>query len=101
MSAYLFRNVQVWDGIHDESYPGEVLVEGNAIKAVAKGAEHIASDAASEVIDGQGQFLMPGMIDGHCHLSFVGPSRNQDLGEIPPEEHLLKTCRNATFILDH
>ncbi len=33
------------------------------------------------------------MIDGHCHLSFVGPARNQDLGEIPPEEHLLGTCR--------
>jgi imidazolonepropionase-like amidohydrolase len=32
---------------------------------------------------------------------FVGPARNQDLGEIPPEEHLLRTCRNATLILDH
>ena len=29
------------------------------------------------------------------------PRRNQDLGEIPPEEHLLRTCRNATLILDH
>ena len=45
--------------------------------------------------------LMPGMVEGHCHLSFVGPARNQDLGEIPPEEHLLKTCRNATLILNH
>ena len=44
---------------------------------------------------------MPGMVEGHCHLSFVGPARNQDLGEIPPEEHLLRTCRNATFILNH
>ena len=44
---------------------------------------------------------MPGLVEGHCHLSFVGPARNQDLGEIPPEEHLLRTCRNATLILDH
>ena len=44
---------------------------------------------------------MPGLVEGHCHLSFVGPLRNQDLGEIPPEEHLLRTCRNATLILDH
>jgi imidazolonepropionase-like amidohydrolase len=41
------------------------------------------------------------MVEGHCHLSFVGPARNQDLGEIPPEEHLLRTLRNATFILNH
>ncbi len=45
--------------------------------------------------------LMPGLVEGHCHLSFVGPARNQDLGEIPPEEHLLKTCRNATLMLNH
>lgn len=101
VTSFLFRNITVWDGIDDEPYPGEVLVSGNRIAAVAKGSESIDADNASEVIDGRGQFLMPGMIEGHCHLSFVGPARNQDLGEIPPEEHLLRTCRNATFILDH
>jgi hypothetical protein len=30
----------------------------------------------------------------------MGPARNQDLGEIPPEEHLLRTCGNATLILN-
>ncbi len=28
MGSYLFRNVTVWDGINDEAYVGEVLVEG-------------------------------------------------------------------------
>lgn len=101
MTATLFRNVQVWDGDEDDRYPGEVLVEGNRIKQVAKGDNQIAGEAAAEEIDGGGMTLMPGMVEGHCHLSFVGPARNQDLGEIPPEEHLLRTCRNATFILDH
>lgn len=101
MSSYLFRNVTVWDGINDEAYEGEVLVEGNRIKTVARGANQISSDNAAEVIDGHKRFLMPGLVEGHCHLSFVGPTRNQDLGEIPPEEHLLKTCRNATMILNH
>ncbi len=101
MNALLLRNVMVWDAIADEPYAGEVLIEGNRIKAVARGKNQLAAERASEAIDGQGQFLMPGMVEGHCHLSFVGPARNQDLGEIPPEEHLLRTCRNATKILDH
>ena len=101
MASYLFRNVQIWDGDNDAPYPGEVLVEGNRIKAVAKGHDQLDSIGAAEVIDGGGQTLMPGLVEGHCHLSFVGPARNQDLGEIPPEEHLLRTMRNATFILNH
>src|SRR5271155_4322019 len=101
MASYLFRNVTVWDGVNDEEYPGEVLVENNRIKTVARGPNAISGENAAEIIDGEGQFLMPGLVEGHCHLSFVGPARNQDLGEIPPEEHLLRTCRNATFILNH
>jgi imidazolonepropionase-like amidohydrolase len=100
MSAILFRNVQIWDGDNDDRYPGEVVVEGNRIRKVAKGKNQIAAEAAAETIDGGGMTLMPGMVEGHCHLSFVGPHRNQDLGEIPPEEHLLRTCRNATFLLN-
>ena len=99
--SYLFRNITIWDGINDQPYAGEVVVEKNCIKTVAPGRGVISSENARETIDGKGQFLMPGMIEGHCHLSFVGPARNQDLGEIPPEEHLLRTCRNATFILNH
>jgi imidazolonepropionase-like amidohydrolase len=100
-TSFLFRNVNVWDGVNDSPYAGEVLVEGNRVRRVARGRNAIAAEAAREIIDGQGQFLMPGLVEGHCHLSFVGPHRNQDLGEIPPEEHLLRTLRNATFILDH
>jgi imidazolonepropionase-like amidohydrolase len=98
--AFLIQNAQVWDGENDERYPAEVLIEKNRITAVARDKGQIRRDGA-EVIDGGGMTLMPGMVEGHCHLSFVGPARNQDLGEIPPEEHLLRTCRNATLILNH
>jgi imidazolonepropionase-like amidohydrolase len=99
--SFLFRNVTIWDGVNDQPYAGEVVVEKNRIKTVARGRQVIGSESAKETIDGHGQFLMPGMVEGHCHLSFVGPARNQDLGEVPPEEHLLRTCRNATLILNH
>jgi imidazolonepropionase-like amidohydrolase len=98
--AYLFKNVQIWDGENDEPYPGEVLVERNRITTVARGHNQIQRDGVA-LIEGDGMTLMPGLVEGHCHLSFVNPLRNQDLGEIPPEEHLLRTCRNATLILNH
>ena len=99
MAAILLTNVMIWDGDNDAAYPGEVLIEGNRIKAVAKG--EIARERGGQVIDGGGMFLMPGMVEGHCHLSFVGISTNKELGEIPVEEHLLRTCRNATMMLNH
>ena len=101
MGSYLFKNVTIWDGINDAAYPGEVVVDGNRITKVAKGSGQIPSEAAAQVIDGGGRMLMPGLVEGHCHLSFCGPSRNQDLGEIPPEEHMLMTCRSARLLLDH
>src|SRR5947209_16508749 len=101
MAATLFRNAQVWDAVQDQSYPGEVLVEGARIKAVARGRDQIDASRAGVTIEARGLFLMPGLVEGHCHLSFVNPARNQDLGEIPPEEHLLRTMRNATLLLNH
>ncbi len=100
MAATLIANVVIFDSIGDSSYPGEVLIQGNRIKAVTKGEERIARTEAGEVIDGRGMTLMPGMVEGHCHLSFVGVNQNKDLGEIPVEEHLLRTCRQATQLFD-
>jgi imidazolonepropionase-like amidohydrolase len=100
MAATLIRNARVWDAVGDEAFPGEVLVEGQRIVAVARGRDQIDASRASTVLDARGLFLMPGLVEGHCHLSFVNPARNQDLGEIPPEEHLLRTMRNATLLLN-
>lgn len=84
MAAILLRNVTIWDGENDVAYPGEVLIEGNRIKAVARARNEIAAERASDIIDGEGMFLMPGMVEGHCHPSFVGISTNAELGRIPP-----------------
>lgn len=44
--------------------------------------------------------LMPGLVEGHAHLSFCGAQRNTDLGDIPPEEHTIATLHNAKTLLD-
>jgi len=49
--------------------PGEVLVEGNRIRAVGTSVEHLAN---AKVIDLGNTTLMPGMIDAHVHL-FLHP----------------------------
>jgi imidazolonepropionase-like amidohydrolase len=100
MSATLFRNVQVWDALQDAAYPGELLVEGNRIRAVARAPATIARERAAEIIDGRGMFLMPGMVEGHCHPSFVGITTNAELGRIPPEEHTIRTVANVKYLLD-
>ncbi len=49
--------------------PGEILVEGNRIRAVGTSVEH---PAGAKVVDLGNTTLMPGMIDAHVHL-FLHP----------------------------
>ncbi len=59
MARTLFTNVTIIDGSGAEAFAGEVLVEGNRIKSVARGRGTIAADGA-ERVDGGGATLMPG-----------------------------------------
>lgn len=45
--------------------------------------------------------LMPGMIEGHAHITFINAAPPTDLGDTPPEEHTLIAARNARLLLDH
>src|SRR5216684_7890232 len=100
MARTLFRQVMVWDGSGATPFPGDVLVDGNRIRTVARKTGELSGDGALQ-IDGCGMTLMPGMVEGHAHLSFGGAQKNTDLGDIPPEEHTLLTMRNAKTLLDH
>jgi len=84
----LIDGAMVWDGTGAAPVPAKVLVEGERIAAVAPQAESLDAQDA-ERIDGAGKFLMPGMVEGHSHLSFVNVARGTQLGELPPEDHTL------------
>src|SRR5436190_21728086 len=99
MKPQLFANVGIFDGTGDDIYPGEVLVEGNRIKTVARGRNQIARDGC-EVFDGAGGTLMPGLTEAHAHITYNDFVRLKELGEIPPEEHVLITMENAKLPLD-
>ncbi len=99
MARTLFTNVKVFDGSGSKPFPGEVLVQGNRISKLAKGNNPIAREGAT-VVDGGGATLMPGLCEGHGHLSFSNFTSAKELGEIPPEEHTLLTARHARIMLD-
>jgi imidazolonepropionase-like amidohydrolase len=100
MKPILFRGASIWDASGADAFFGDVLVEGSRIKAVARKPERLAVDGAI-VIEANGRTLMPGLVEGHAHISFGGAVNDSDLGNIPPEEHMLLTARNAKTLLDH
>jgi len=96
----LIVNGSIWDGSGDAAYDGELLIaEDGRIEAVARGRGRLAADGAQR-IDARGMTVMPGLVEGHAHLSFCGATRNTDLGDIPPEEHVLETMHNARTLLE-
>lgn len=100
MSKTVFTGAKIWDATGAAPYLGDVLVEGNRISAVAKGAGKLPV-ADAQVIDAKGMFLMPGMTEGHAHLSFEAVTTTEDLITPSPEAHTLLTARVAKVLLDH
>jgi imidazolonepropionase-like amidohydrolase len=94
------KNAQIFDGTGAMPRPGEVIVRGNRIRTVADAGASLEAPGC-EVIDGTGMTLMPGMVEGHAHPSFFGARSNTEFGDMPAEEHLLATMRNAELLLDH
>ena len=100
MARTLIRNARVWDGSGAATYPADVLIEGERIRAVATQLGQLEA-AGSEVIEANGMTLMPGLVEGHAHITFINAARSTDLGDTPPEEHTLIAARNARLLLDH
>src|SRR5580704_1785668 len=77
MTAWtLISNAAVVDGTRSEpSGPTGVLIEGDRINALGS-AEELrslvprAAIGSLTVMDARGPYLMPGLIDGHCHMTY-------------------------------
>ena len=95
----LIEHATVWDGSGAAPFPGQVLIEGERIMAVAPAAETVSAAEGATRLDAGGKFLMPGLVEGHAHLSFVDTPRGTALGELPPEDHALLTMDAARKLL--
>jgi imidazolonepropionase-like amidohydrolase len=75
-TGVVFENVRIFDGTTDRlSAPTNVLVVGNAIKAISSAP--IADPPAMSLtqLQGGGRTLMPGLIDAHTHIMFESISQ--------------------------
>ncbi|MFZ9981928.1 MAG: amidohydrolase family protein [Cyclobacteriaceae bacterium] len=60
-------NINLINGLEDKVYPQSVVfINGKTIERIGKAGDPIASKY--EVIDGQGYYLLPGLIDCHTHI---------------------------------
>src|SRR5258708_1639275 len=64
MTAVIFQNAHVFDGVEDALKPANVLVMDGVIREISEGPVR-ASEAVT--IDLAGRTLMPGLIDAHVH----------------------------------
>jgi imidazolonepropionase-like amidohydrolase len=97
----VFTNVRIFDGTGAKPFDGELRVEGNRIVSVAR-KPNTVSRSDARVVDGQGRFLMPGMVEAHAHLTWPTSVEKFVPGMfLPPEELALTAARNARVLLDH
>jgi imidazolonepropionase-like amidohydrolase len=65
----LINNVEIFNGKDEKTAIGNVLIEGNLIKTISTSPILTDRNANTQIIDGKGKFLMPGLIDAHVHLT--------------------------------
>ncbi len=81
-----------------------VVIQGNRIKSTGRLPAEIRLDDRDgvDVIDAAGQWIMPGLIDAHTHLSYGNPKVPGEVrgrGTMRPEFNTLRAARNAQQVL--
>jgi imidazolonepropionase-like amidohydrolase len=101
----VIRNGTLIDGSgRPASRNDAIVIEGNRIRSVgALPADiHLEDRKTVEVIDAAGQWIMPGLIDAHCHMSYGYPlikGEGKGKGTTRPEFSTLKSARSAQKVL--
>ena len=103
----VIRNGTLIDGTGNPASQNDtVVIEGNRISSVGglPPGLNLEDTKRVEVIDADGKWIMPGLIDGHCHLSFGFPALSSvnypsGRGTINPGFSALRAARNAQTVL--
>ena len=104
-SILVIQNGTLFDGTGNAPTQNEALVvEGDRISSIGRLPENLRLEDTDniKVIDASSQWIMPGLIDGHCHLSFgfpKVPGVGSSDGTTSPEFSTLRAARNAQKVL--
>jgi len=101
MGRTLIKGATIFDATGAAPFAGDLLVEGNTIAAVSAAGAPALDAGDALVINAAGKFLMPGMTEGHGHISFDGITATEHLMIVPPEEQVLASARNARLLFEH
>ena len=77
-NTVLLKNASIIDGSGSAAYLGHIQIKDDKILSVSK-QDITAEKDSTESIDLEGKFIMPGLIDAHCHISFDEPKSNDEL----------------------
>ncbi|MFC2156547.1 amidohydrolase [Acidobacteriota bacterium] len=89
----VLTNCEVYTQEEDQPWASAVIITGNKIVAIldenSEAAKYIGP--STEVIDLEGQFVMPGFIDAHVHFAgFSAQQHDIQLMSVDSDEELLK-----------
>jgi imidazolonepropionase-like amidohydrolase len=104
-STLVILNGTLIDGAGNPPTPNEAMVvQGNRIRSMGRLPEDVRLEDREHVnvIDASEQWILPGLIDGHCHLSFGFPQMNgapSSQGTTSAEFSTLRAARNAQTVL--
>ena len=98
----LITGAAIFDGTGSAPFAGDVLIEGERIAAVRRGGDPLTHEGC-RTIDGSGCTLMPGLVDGHSHITYPNAVDRAYPHLYPPAavETTLMTVHNARVLLDH
>lgn len=65
----LINDVEIFNGKDNKTIKGNVLIKDNLISQISASPIPVDRRADTQIIDGQGKFLMPGLIDAHYHCT--------------------------------
>ena len=86
----LIKNCNLWTMAEENNITADILIEGSKIKAIGTFNEQDYPEAI--IIDAKNQFVMPGIVDPHCHIGidqstigWAGNDTNEITNPITPE----------------
>lgn len=71
----VIKNVTIFNGKESKLIKGNILIEGNLIKTITKTDLVQQNESEITIIDGEGKYVIPGLIDAHSHLLFESISQ--------------------------